>query len=130
MGLTWRATSGATRGGRATVLRTVGNTCIASKLNAPLVQWLNAGSIAWGTLIRVRASATARWNGTDEVTAYQAKPVVPDAIATSRCRDGQGSRVRVRVRVRVRGGGLLPTTSHSMFCSRVGQIAIFSHCQP
>ena len=31
--------------------------------------------------------------------------------------------VRVRVRVRVRGG-LLPTTSHSIFYRRVGQIAI------
>ena len=28
------------------------------------------------------------------------------------------------------GGGLLPTTSHSIFYSRFGQIAIFSHCQP
>ena len=37
---------------------------------------------------------------------------------------------RVRVRVRVRGRGLLPTTSHCIFYSRVGQIAIFSHCQP
>ena len=27
-------------------------------------------------------------------------------------------------------GGLLPTTSHSICYSRVGQIAIFSHCQP
>ena len=26
--------------------------------------------------------------------------------------------------------GLLPTTSHSIFYSRVGQIAIFSHCEP
>ena len=34
------------------------------------------------------------------------------------------------VRVRVRRGGLLPATSHSIFYSRVGQIAIFSHCQP
>ena len=45
----------------------------------------------------------------------------------------------VRVRVRVvsglglglqLGGGLLPKTSHSIFYIRVGQIAIFSHCQP
>ena len=48
-----------------------------------------------------------------------------------------GVRVRVRVRFRVRvkvrvrlSRGLLPTTSHSIFNSRVGQIAIFSHCQP
>ena len=51
-----------------------------------------------------------------------------------------GVRVRVRVRVRVilvsasRSGlglgGLLSTTSHSIFYSRVGQIAIISHCQP
>ena len=27
-------------------------------------------------------------------------------------------------------GGLLPMTSHSIIYSRVGQIAIFSHCQP
>ena len=27
-------------------------------------------------------------------------------------------------------GGILPTTSHSIFYSGVGQIAIFSHCQP
>ena len=27
-------------------------------------------------------------------------------------------------------GGLLPTNSHSIFYSRVGQIAIFSHWQP
>ena len=37
------------------------------------------------------------------------------------------ARVRVRVRIRdtgwVRGGGLLPTTSHSIFY-------VFSHCQP
>ena len=40
-------------------------------------------------------------------------------------------RVNVRLRVRVRGGaGVVPTTSHSDFYSRVGQIAIFSHCQP
>ena len=38
-------------------------------------------------------------------------------------------RVLVGVRVRVRGG-LLPTTSHSIFHSRVGPIAIFSHWQP
>ena len=31
-------------------------------------------------------------------------------------------RIRVRARVRVRGWGLLPTNSHSMFYSRVGQI--------
>ena len=36
--------------------------------------------------------------------------------------------VRVRERVRVRG--LLATTSHSIFDSRVGQIAMFCHCQP
>ena len=36
----------------------------------------------------------------------------------------------VRVTVRVRGGGLLPTTSHSIFYSRVGQTGLFSHCQP
>ena len=42
---------------------------------------------------------------------------------------GLGFRVRVGVRVRVTGG-LLPTTSHSTFYSRVSQIAIFSHCQP
>ena len=38
-------------------------------------------------------------------------------------------RVRVSVRVRdwVRGGGLLPTTSHSIFYSSVGQIAKISH---
>ena len=48
-----------------------------------------------------------------------------------------GVRVRVRIRVRdqVRArawvrGELLPTTSHSIFYSRVGQIAIFSQCQP
>ena len=29
-----------------------------------------------------------------------------------------------------KGGGILPMTSHSIFYSRVGQIAIFSHCQP
>ena len=56
-------------------------------------------------------------------------------------------RVKVKVKVRVRVwlsiahlglgsglvlglGGLLPTPSHSIFYSRVGQIAIFSHCQP
>ena len=44
-------------------------------------------------------------------------------------------RVRVRVRVTVRvtvtvRWGLLPTTSHSILYSRVGQIVIFSHCQP
>ena len=37
--------------------------------------------------------------------------------------------VRVRVRAQVRGGILL-TTSHSNFYSLVGQIAIFSHCEP
>ena len=36
-------------------------------------------------------------------------------------------RVRLRVRVRVRGKGVLPTTLHSIFYSRGGQIAIFSH---
>ena len=37
-------------------------------------------------------------------------------------------RVMVRVRVRGRGrGGVLPTTSHSIFCSKVGQTATFSH---
>ena len=41
------------------------------------------------------------------------------------------AKVKVRVRVRVRvTGGLLATTSHSTFYSSVGQIAIFSHCQP
>ena len=45
-----------------------------------------------------------------------------------RIRVGIRVRVRVRVRVRIRGGGaLLPTTSHSIFCSRVGPIAIFRH---
>ena len=42
-------------------------------------------------------------------------------------------RVRLRLRVRVKSrarGGLLPTTSHSIFYNTVGQIAIFSHCQP
>ena len=29
-----------------------------------------------------------------------------------------------------RSGGLLPTTSHSIFYSRVGQIATFCRCQP
>ena len=38
-------------------------------------------------------------------------------------------KVRVTVKVKVRGG-LLPTTSHSIFDSRVGQIVIFSHSQP
>ena len=36
--------------------------------------------------------------------------------------------VAVRVTVRVTGG-LLPTTSHSIFYSRVGQIAVFSRSQ-
>ena len=43
------------------------------------------------------------------------------------------TRVRVRDRVRIRDivrGGLLPTNSHSIFYNRVGQIAIFNHCQP
>ena len=39
-------------------------------------------------------------------------------------------RVEVRARVWVRDRGLLPTTSHSIFYSRVGQMAIFSNCQP
>ena len=38
-------------------------------------------------------------------------------------------RIGVRVRIRVKRG-LLPTTSHYIFYSRVGQIAIFRHCQP
>ena len=40
-------------------------------------------------------------------------------------------RIRDRFRFQVIGlGGVLPTTSHSMFYSRVDQIAILSHCQP
>ena len=38
-------------------------------------------------------------------------------------------RVRVRARARVRGG-LLPRTSHFTFYGRLGQIVIFSYCQP
>ena len=38
--------------------------------------------------------------------------------------------VGVMPTIRVLGGGLLPATSHSIFYSRVGQIAIFGHCQP
>ena len=40
------------------------------------------------------------------------------------------ARARVTVMVRVGGGGLFPTTSHSIFYSRVGQIATLSHRQP
>ena len=45
---------------------------------------------------------------------------------------GVNVRVRVDVRFRcfvdrVRRGGLLPTTSHSIFYGRVGQIDTFSH---
>ena len=40
---------------------------------------------------------------------------------------GLGLRLRLGLGL---GGGLLPTTLHSSFYSRVGQIAIFSHCQP
>ena len=44
---------------------------------------------------------------------------------------GVMGRVMVGVMVRVMvGGGLLPTTSHSIFYSRVGQIGILSHCEP
>ena len=42
---------------------------------------------------------------------------------------GRWARVEVRVSVRF-GGGLLPTTSHFIFYSEVGLLAIFSHCQP
>ena len=49
------------------------------------------------------------------------------ARARGRARGGAKDRDGPRDRV---GGGLLPTTSHSIFYSRVGQIAIFSHCQP
>ena len=45
-----------------------------------------------------------------------------------RVRVGVG--VRVGVPVRVSGGGILPTTSHSVFYGRVGPIVIFSHWQP
>ena len=42
------------------------------------------------------------------------------------------ARARVRIGVRVRGDNFLrlPTTSHSILYSRVGPIAVFSHCQP
>ena len=47
-----------------------------------------------------------------------------------RVRVGIKIRVRVRVGIKIRvRWGLLPTTSHSIFYGRVGQIAIFSHCQ-
>lgn len=60
------------------------------------------------------------------------------AMATGMVRATSGATVRARARAPFRAtarriseeGGLLPTTPHSFLYSRVGQMAIFSHCQP
>ena len=54
-------------------------------------------------------------------------PYCTPNIATRGRVRGRGLLRRGRVRVRVRGGDYFLTTSHSIFYSRVGQIAIFSH---